>query len=160
MVFTPKSLLRSPRCASTLLELSEGRFEPVLVDPEADTGRVRRVILCSGKVYYDLLDARAAGRHSDVALVRLEQLYPLPSAELHDALGRFSPQAELVWVQEEPRNMGAWRFVRESVLDGVVDSGGRGLRYVGRAASAAPAPGSLRTHLAEQEALVREALQE
>ena len=160
VVFTPKSLLRSPRCASTLLELSEGRFEPVLVDPEADTGRVRRVILCSGKVYYDLLDARAAGRHSDVALVRLEQLYPLPSAELHDALGRFSPQAELVWVQEEPRNMGAWRFVRESVLDGVVDSGGRGLRYVGRAASAAPAPGSLRTHLAEQEALVREALQE
>jgi 2-oxoglutarate dehydrogenase E1 component len=160
VVFTPKSLLRNPRCVSSLAELAEGRFEPVLGDPDADPGRVRRVVLCSGKVFYDLLEARDASRRPDIALVRLEQLYPLPSAQLQEVLARFPSPAELVWAQEEPQNMGAWRFVRESVLDGVVDTGGRRLRYVGRAASAAPAPGSLRTHLAEQEALVREALQE
>jgi 2-oxoglutarate dehydrogenase E1 component len=159
VVFTPKSLLRSSRCTSALPELSQGRFEPVLGDPAADPSRVRRVVLCSGKVYYDLLEAREAGNHPDIALVRLEQLYPFPSAALQEALGRFAPQAELVWAQEEPQTMGVWRFVRESVLDGVVDTQGRTLRYVGRAASAAPAPGSLRIHLAEQEAIVREALQ-
>jgi 2-oxoglutarate dehydrogenase E1 component len=159
VVFTPKSLLRDPRCTSTLPELVDGRFEPVLDDPFADPARVRRVVLCGGKVYYDLVEAREAGGHPDVALVRLEQLYPFPSGALQDVLGRFAPQVELVWAQEEPQNMGAWRFVRETVLDGVVDTGGRVLRYVGRAASAAPAPGSLKTHLAEQEAIVREALQ-
>jgi 2-oxoglutarate dehydrogenase E1 component len=159
VVLTPKSLLRNPRCVSSLAELAEGEFRPVLDDADVDPGGVRRVALCSGKVYYDLLEGREAGRRSDVALLRLEQLFPLPSDELREALGRFPAQAELVWVQEEPRNMGAWRFVRESVLDGLVDTGGRPLRYVGRAPSAAPAPGSLRTHLAEQEALVREALE-
>jgi 2-oxoglutarate decarboxylase len=158
VVFTPKSLLRNPRCVSSLAELAEGRFQPVLDDPDVDPGGVRRVALCSGKVYYDLLEGREAERRSDVALLRLEQLFPFPSDELGEALGRFPAEAELVWVQEEPRNMGAWRFVRESVLDGLVEIGGRPLRYVGRAPSAAPAPGSLRIHLAEQEALVREAL--
>ena len=93
-----------------------------------------------------------------MALVRVEQLYPFPAAELEAALARYPPQAELVWCQEEPRNMGAWRFVRERFLDGDVARGGRAPRYAGRAASAAPAPGSLKVHLAEQEALVREAL--
>jgi 2-oxoglutarate dehydrogenase E1 component len=158
VVFTPKSLLRNPRCVSTLPELASGRFEPVLDDPGADSARTRRVVLCSGKVYFDLLEAREERGHGDVALVRLEQLYPLPSRQLQEVLGRYAPAAELVWAQEEPRNMGAWRFFRECVLDGLVDVGGRTLRYVGRDASAAPAPGSLRTHLAEQEALAREAL--
>jgi len=159
VVFTPKSLLRHPRCVSSLRDLTEGRFEPLLDDPAADPGRVRRIVLCTGKVYYDLLKARDEKRRDgDVALVRVEQLYPFPASSLETTIGRYSPRAELVWAQEEPRNMGAWRFVRERILDGDVDTGGRALRYAGRAASAAPAPGSLRVHLAEQEALVEEAL--
>jgi 2-oxoglutarate dehydrogenase complex dehydrogenase (E1) component-like enzyme len=156
IVFTPKSLLRHPRCVSSLTELAEGRFEPVLAD--APRASVRRVVLCTGKVYYDLLKAREDEGRGDVALVRLEQLYPFPAAGLQSALARFPAGAELVWAQEEPRNMGAWTFVRERFLDADVDAGGRGLRYAGRAASASPAPGSLKVHLAEQARLVREAL--
>ncbi|MGD8894881.1 MAG: multifunctional oxoglutarate decarboxylase/oxoglutarate dehydrogenase thiamine pyrophosphate-binding subunit/dihydrolipoyllysine-residue succinyltransferase subunit [Acidobacteriota bacterium] len=159
VVLTPKSLLRHPRCVSSLTNLAEGGFEPVLGDDGADPGRVRRVVLCSGKVYFDLVEAREKWRHDDVALVRLEQLHPFPVSQIQAALARYAPQTGLVWVQEEPRNMGAWRFVRENVLDGTVDVGGRTLGYVGRAASAAPAPGSLKVHVAEQEALLREALQ-
>jgi 2-oxoglutarate dehydrogenase E1 component len=131
----------------------------VLGDDGVDPARVRKVVLCSGKVFYDLIEARETWGHHDVALVRIEQLYPFPASQVQAALGRYSPQAVLVWAQEEPRNMGAWRFMRESLLDGLVDGGGRELGYVGRAASAAPAPGSLKTHAAEQEALVREAVQ-
>jgi 2-oxoglutarate dehydrogenase E1 component len=158
VVFTPKSLLRHPRCVSSLAELAEGRFEPVLDDRAADPARVRRIVMCTGKVYFDLLKAREEAKRGDLAIVRLERLYPFPSAELGTLLARYASEAQLVWCQEEPRNMGAWRFLRERFLDGDVASGGRLARYVGRAASAAPAPGSLKVHLAEQEALVKEAL--
>jgi 2-oxoglutarate dehydrogenase E1 component len=158
VVFTPKSLLRHPRCVSSLAELAEGRFAPVLADAGARPEGVRRVVLCSGKLYFDLVEAREKSGHSDVALVRLEQLYPLPAAELQAALGRYPGSAELVWAQEEPRNMGAWRYLQETVQDGRVDVGGRPLQYAGRAASASPASGSLRAHLAEQGELVRAAL--
>jgi 2-oxoglutarate dehydrogenase E1 component len=114
--------------------------------------------MCTGKVYFDLLKAREDAKRSDLAIVRLERLYPFPSAELGAALARYAPDAQLVWCQEEPRNMGAWRFLRERFLDGDVASGSRLARYVGRAPSAAPAPGSLKVHLAEQDALVKEAL--
>jgi 2-oxoglutarate dehydrogenase E1 component len=158
VVFTPKSLLRHPRCVSSLQELAEGRFEPLLDDRAVDPAAVRRIVLCSGKVYYDLSKAREDQKRSDVALLRVERLYPFPHVELEAALLRYPQQAELVWCQEEPRNMGAFRFVRERFLDGDVIASGRPLRYAGRAASAAPAPGSLKVHLAEQEALVKEAL--
>jgi 2-oxoglutarate dehydrogenase E1 component len=158
VVFTPKSLLRHPRCVSPLAELAEGRFEPVLDDFGADPARVRRVVLCSGKVYFDLLKAREDARRDDVAVVRLELLYPFPAAALQVTLARYSSAAAIVWCQEEPRNMGAWRFLRERFLDGDVGAGGPAIAYAGRAASAAPAPGSLKVHLAEQEALLREAL--
>jgi 2-oxoglutarate dehydrogenase E1 component len=156
VVFTPKSLLRHPRCVSTLQELADGRFEEVL-DDRLDPARVRRVVLSSGKLYYDLLKTREDARVGDVALVRLEQLYPFPAAVLARVLGRY-PGAELVWAQEEPRNMGAWRFVRERFLDGDVQAGGRVPRYVGRKESASPAAGSHKVHLAEQDAIVRSAL--
>ena len=158
MVFTPKSLLRHPRCVSSLSELAEGRFEPLLDDRGVDPAQVRRIVLCSGKVYYDLVKAREDQKRQDVALLRVERLYPFPHVELDAALLRYPQLAELAWCQEEPRNMAAWRFVRERFLDGDVFASGRTLRYAGRAASAAPAPGSLKVHLAEQEALVREAL--
>ena len=160
VVFTPKSLLRHPRCVSPLSDLAEGRFEPVIDDRAADPARVRRVVLCSGKVYFDLLKAREDAKRDDVALVRVERLYPFPAAELQAALGRYPGTAEIVWCQEEPRNMGAWRFVRERFLDGDLEAAGRAPRYAGRTASAAPAPGSLKVHLLEQDALVREALGE
>jgi 2-oxoglutarate decarboxylase len=158
VVFTPKSLLRHPRCLSSLAELAEGSFVPVLDDTAVEPSRVRRVVLSTGKVYYDLLHAREERGRSDVALVRLEQLYPFPARELQQTLARYAAAAELVFCQEEPQNMGAWRFVRERFLDGDVAAGGRLPRYVGRAASAAPAGGSLKAHLAEQAALVEEAL--
>ncbi len=158
VVFTPKSLLRHPRCVSTLRELAEGRFEPLLDDRGVDPALVRRVVLCSGKVYYDLLKTREDQKRQDVAILRVERLYPFPHVELDAALLRYPQQAELVWCQEEPRNMGAWRFARERFLDGDVYASGRTLRYAGREASAAPAPGSLKVHLAEQDALVQEAL--
>jgi 2-oxoglutarate dehydrogenase E1 component len=160
VVMTPKSLLRHPRCVSPLAELAEGRFEEVLDDLGARPERARRVVLTSGKLYYDLLKAREDSRAEHVALVRLEQLYPFPASALSEALSRFPGDAELIWAQEEPRNMGAWRFMREQFLDGGVPAtGSRELRYIGRPASASPAPGSHKAHVAEQEAIVAEALQ-
>jgi 2-oxoglutarate dehydrogenase E1 component len=158
VVFTPKSLLRHPRCVSGLPNLAEGSFEPVLDDRLVAPPRVRRIVLCCGKVYYDLFDGRDAAHRDDVALVRLERLYPFPADEVTALLARYAPQADLVWAQEEPRNMGAWRFVRERFLDDRIDPARRALDYAGRPESAAPATGSLRTHVAEQEALVRNAL--
>jgi 2-oxoglutarate dehydrogenase E1 component len=157
VVFTPKSLLRHPKCISTLQELAEGSFQPLIDDP-ADPARVTRVVLCSGKLYYDLAKAREDAQAGQVALVRLEQLYPFPGAEIAKVLSRHAPSAQLVWAQEEPKNMGAWRFVRERFLDGDVEgAAGRPLRYVGRAPSASPAPGSHKVHVQEQEQIVREA---
>ncbi len=159
VVMTPKSLLRHPRCVSGLAELAGGRFEPVIGESALDPARVRRVVLTSGKLYYDLAKAREDRREGDVALVRLEQLYPFPTEELETELRRYSVTAEIVWAQEEPRNMGAFRFVREQFLDGCLPAVGlRTLRYVGRLPSAAPAPGSYKVHQAEQEQIVAEAL--
>jgi 2-oxoglutarate dehydrogenase E1 component len=159
VVMTPKSLLRHPRCQCALRELAEGAFQEILDDATADPARVRRVVLCTGKLYYDLQKVREDERVSGVALVRLEQLYPFAAAQLSLVLQRYPGTADLVWAQEEPRNMGAWRFVREQFLDGAVPAAeGRALRYVGRSASASPAGGSHKTHVAEQEAIVAQAL--
>lgn len=159
VVFTPKSLLRHPRCVSPLQELAEGAFQPVIDDRDADPARVSRVVLCTGKLFFDLLKGREDARAAHVALVRVEQLYPFPGQELARVLARYAAEAELVWAQEEPRNMGAWRFLRERFADGDVEAAAaRPLRYVGRAASASPAAGSHRQHVQEQDAIVREAL--
>ena len=159
IVFTPKSLLRHPRCVSSLQELAEGAFQPVIDDAAADPARVSRIVLSSGKLFYDLAKGRDDAGAGHVALVRLEQLYPFPSAEIASVLGRYAPSASLVWAQEEPKNMGAWRFVRERFVDGdVPGAASRPLRYVGRPASASPAPGSLKAHTAEQESIVKESL--
>jgi 2-oxoglutarate dehydrogenase E1 component len=158
VVMTPKSLLRHPRCVSPLGELAEGRFEPLLGDATVAAASVRRVVMCSGKLYYDLVKGREERRVSDVALVRFEQYYPFPHAELERALALYPEGAELVWAQEEPRNMGFWRFLREQFLDGCVRAGGRLPRYLGRGASASPAPGSYKVHEQEQASIVAQAL--
>jgi 2-oxoglutarate dehydrogenase E1 component len=160
VIFTPKSLLRLPRAMSPPDELASGRFHPVLDDAVA-TARpqaVRRVVLCSGKVYYDLLEERLR-RFGDaevpVALVRVEELYPWPGARLASALARFPDAKHVVWCQEEPRNMGAWSFVQEPLRELLRDR--QQIVYAGRPASASTAAGSPRIHKREQSQLVSEA---
>ena len=160
VVMTPKSLLRHPRCQSPLSALAEGRFEEVLDDTGVEPGRVRRIVLTTGKLFYDLLKTREEQKVGGVALVRIEQLYPFPLEGLAATLARYPDDAELVWAQEEPSNMGAWRFVREEFLDRAAGlANGRVPRYIGREASASPAPGSLKAHVEEQESIVEAALQ-
>jgi multifunctional 2-oxoglutarate metabolism enzyme len=158
IVMTPKSLLRLRAATSPTSAFTEGSWQPVLGDPgidgqPLDAGQVRRVLLCSGKVHYDLLAARAKRNRSDVALVRLEQLYPVPEAEVAEALSAYPDDAELVWVQEEPANQGAWSHLALTLEL----PGGRSMRRVSRKASAAPSVGSHHAHEAEQAALIDEA---
>ena len=162
VIFTPKSLLRHKLAVSALAEMGDGtafRFVIPEVDTLATSDAVRRVVLCSGKVYYDLLAERREKAISDVAILRLEQLYPLPEKTLARELGAYR-NAELVWCQEEPENMGAWNYLDrrlEKVLAGL-DGAAKRPRYVGREAAASPATGSARAHAAQQAALVANAL--
>ena len=169
ILFTPKSLLRHKLCVSKLSEMGpDSSFHRVLWDsaqlgdsktelkPDAE---IRRVVMCSGKVYYDLLEERDARGLDDVYLMRLEQYYPFPDVPLRDELARFK-KAEMIWCQEEPKNQGAWFFV-EPNIEGVLTEIGatqKRARYVGRKASASPATGLAAMHKAQQEALVSEAL--
>jgi 2-oxoglutarate dehydrogenase E1 component len=164
VVMSPKSLLRHRQAVSSLRDLTTGRFEPVLDDvgrsgaeqnePALDPQRVRRVLLCSGKIYYALLAGRHERNADAVAIVRVEQLYPFPRRELETVLAAY-PQAERVcWVQDEPANMGAWRFV-EPLLRPLL--GSRTLAYVGREEAASPATGSYKMHQAEEADLVNRA---
>jgi 2-oxoglutarate dehydrogenase E1 component len=155
IVMTPKSLLRHPRAVSPAADLSNGAFQPVLDDPSiTNAAAVKRVVLCTGKVYYDLAAALPEGS-TDTAIVRVEMLYPFPAAEITAVLERYSGATEIVWAQEEPRNMGAWQFVEPRIRD---IAGDRALRYAGRPRRAAPAEGYLNVHEAEQKRLVADAL--
>ncbi len=156
IVMTPKSLLRHPRARSSLDDLAAGSFRPVLI-PEIDTpDAVRRVVFCTGKVYYDLVSSEAFEEAADrVAVVRVEQLYPLPEAELRAAIGSFPRAREIVWAQEEPKNMGAWEHIR---LELDAATGDRGVGYAGRDAKASTAEGYSEVHAEQQARLVHDAL--
>jgi 2-oxoglutarate dehydrogenase E1 component len=157
IVMTPKSLLRHVKATSTLSELTSGGFREVIGDPSLTMAdEVRRVLLTSGKIYYELAEQREKQGITDVAIVRMEQYYPFPRVELQDVLMRYPVTAEICWVQEEPLNMGAWRFLREYTQP-ILDSSRRSLRYIGRAESASPAPGSLKRHQTEQADILEEA---
>ena len=160
IVMTPKSLLRHKLCVSALDNfIGEERFDRVLPDTTVAAKDVKRVVLCSGKVYYDLFEAREAKKIKNVAIVRVEQLYPFPEKPLADIISKY-PNAQVVWCQEEPENQGAWFYVDrriESVLRGLKHKPGRPI-YVGRPEAAAPATGSHKKHVKEQEALVDNAL--
>jgi 2-oxoglutarate dehydrogenase E1 component len=166
IVMTPKSLLRHKRCVSKLSEMGSGSsFHRALWDDAQLSGELRsdigikRVVLCTGKVYYDLFQGRAEAGVNDIYFLRLEQLYPFPRKALMEELGRF-PQAEMVWCQEEPKNMGAWSFVEpriEEVLGEIGAEHGRA-RYVGRAEAASPATGLLRDHNRQQAEIIEAAL--
>ena len=153
MVFTPKSLLRHPRAVSPLESFTSGGFAEILDDTAADPAQVTRVVFCSGKLYYELLERKPA----HVALVRVEQIYPFATDQATAVLARYPASAEVVWAQEEPRNMGAWRMMRTQ-LRGVLEGTRRELRYVGRPESASPASGSGRRHHQEQAEVINDAL--
>ncbi len=157
IVMTPKSMLRNKQSVSTLDDLSEGRFHTLIPDTcAADPRKVKRVVVCSGKVYYDLLESHGERKLKDVALVRVEQLYPFPRAELKEELARFPAAKDVVWCQEEPMNQGAWFQIRHHLHFCISER--HTLHYVGRVRSPAPATGHYSTHVEEQAALVEKAL--
>jgi 2-oxoglutarate dehydrogenase E1 component len=149
VLMTPKSLLRHKACVSPLERLTRGHFEEVLGDTAVDPARVRRVLLCSGKVYYDLLEQRQAKGTKEVAIIRIEQFYPFAAQMLERTLAPYRKAAEWIWVQEESLNMGGWAFMEPRLR-----ALGIQIKYVGRDTSASPATGSRQVHLREQRELV------
>ena len=178
VMMTPKSLLRLPAASSSLDQLTSSGFQPVIDDAGIeDPNAVKRIVFCSGKVFYDLQQTRGSSLKSEsgtvargpeeisrstsiaagrIAIIRVEQFYPFPLSAIKDAVARYSNATDLVWCQEEPKNMGAWTFM-EAKFEDLVPGGDR-LRYVGRAESPSPATGSYAVHVKEQEKLVHEAL--
>jgi 2-oxoglutarate dehydrogenase E1 component len=157
IVMTPKSLLRHRLASSPIAELETGGFHLVL--PESDpleASKVRRVVFCSGKVYYDLLEARRASGRQDAAIIRIEQLYPFPAVEYAAVLARYPEALEIVWCQEEPQNQGAWYQIRHRLQQPL--EGNQQLYYAGRSHAAAPAPGIFQLHVQQQQQLVEAAL--
>jgi len=158
VVLTPKSLLRLPAATSEMSELESGGFQPIIDDTRiSDRSKVNRVVLCSGKVFYDLDAARESETKGDVAVVRLEQFYPFPSAKITEIVASYPNADEVVWTQEEPQNMGGWTFVEPRLRAILPDTAV--LNYIGRTPSASPATGSYAIHNLEQEQLVRRSLQ-
>jgi 2-oxoglutarate dehydrogenase E1 component len=155
VVMTPKSLLRHPLVESPLEHLGSGVFHRVLPDRDNQSPEgVRRILLCSGKLYYDLIKAREDSKRTDIAILRIEQLYPLPSQLLRSALEKYPQGTPVVWIQEEPENMGAWHFLRVAFGEKLF---GAPFTSICRSASASPASGSTSSHKKEQSALIAEA---
>ena len=157
IVMTPKSLLRLPAASSAVAELKTGGFQSVIDDATiTDSSKVKRVVICSGKVYYDLDAAREGVDSRDVAVVRLEQFYPFPANKLVEIIASYPNATEIFWTQEEPQNMGGWTFVEPRLRS--IKPQNASLRYVGRAASASPATGSYAIHGLEQKKIIDESL--
>jgi 2-oxoglutarate dehydrogenase E1 component len=157
IVMTPKSLLRNKASTSTLEELSKGHFELVIDDAQvADKSKIKRVVLCSGKVYYDLAEAVETSGKKNIAVVRVEQLYPVPHQQLSDILKSYPNCKEVSWCQEEPQNQGAWYQTRHNLIEAMSDQ--QTLFYAGRPSSASPAVGNYSVHVDQQNALVKVAL--
>jgi 2-oxoglutarate dehydrogenase E1 component len=153
IILTPKSLLRHPEAKSPLSELAKSSFHTVL--PEIDelkNDKVKRVLACTGRVYYDLLAERRTSKREDVAIVRLEQLYPFPHKALAAEFAKYPNLAEVIWVQDEPQNQGAWFFVQHHILESLTE--GQKLGYAGRAASASPAVGYASKHAEQQKEMI------
>jgi len=157
IVMTPKSLLRHKMSVSPITDLSDGRFETVIPEIEAiDDAKTRRIVFCSGKVYYDLLEARQVHGINDIGLIRIEQLYPFPIDEFAAQIARYEHVDEIIWCQEEPQNQGAWYQIRHRLQEPLKDH--QQLFYAGRPGAAAPASGIFKLHLQQQQALVEAAL--
>ena len=157
ILMTPKSLLRNKEAASPLVEFTKGQFQTVLPDTDVslDPKEVTRLIICSGKVYYDLVKMRADKKSTDTAIIRLEQLYPFPHKAIATELKKYAQLEEVVWCQDEPQNQGAWFFVQHNILENMGD--GMRLAYAGRPASASPAVGYAHLHQEQQKSLLNSA---
>ena len=145
VVFTPKSLLRSAQCVSRLEEFTDGKFNEVIDDHFVKAADVKRVLLCSGKVYYDLLDKQQTDKRKDVAVVRLEQLYPIPYDQLEAIQSKYKKATEFIWVQEEPENMGAWPYISRKFRNSSLN-----LELISRQESSSTATGYAKQHIAQQ----------
>ena len=154
VIMTPKSLLRNPRAASSLSDLVDGTFQEVIDDASAAGRRskVERLVLCSGKVYVDLISSDAFADTEDVAVIRVEELYPFPASRLQSVIGSYPKVSEVVWLQEEPENMGAWRYIEPKLRE--LLGSDLPLRYIGRTEQASPAEGSSDDHMEEQQRIV------
>jgi 2-oxoglutarate dehydrogenase E1 component len=157
VVFTPKSLLRHPRCVSSMNDFIHGGFREVIDDEAANPDKIRRLVLCSGKVYYDILEEREKQGREEVAIVRLEQLYPLPLKQLQAIFTKYAQAKHCEWVQEEPVNMGAWKFISQNMVFGPGFAMPT-LHHTARPASGSPATGSSRLHKIQQKLIVEKAL--
>lgn len=146
--FTPKKLLRYPACVSKMEDFTNGKFQEVIDDPAADVAKVDKVIFCSGKIYYDLIEHREKVKANNTAIVRIEQLYPLPEKQLQTVLSKYKNAGQFVWAQEEPENMGAWSFMNRKLKTP------KPLVYVGREEAASPATGFAKMHNAETYAIM------
>lgn len=156
VIMTPKSLLRNKDAVSPLSDLAKGHFETVIADQEElNASKVKRVIMCSGKVYYDLVNTRKEREANDAAIIRLEQLYPFPHKAIAAELKKYPNATEIVWCQDEPQNQGAWFFVQHYIMENMTD--GQKLGYAGRPASASPAVGYYAKHNEQQKALLEAA---
>ncbi|KHT63045.1 2-oxoglutarate dehydrogenase [Photobacterium gaetbulicola] len=157
VVMSPKSLLRHPLCTSSLDELANGTFQPAIGEiDDLDPKQIRRVVFCSGKVYFDLLEQRRKNEQTDVAIVRIEQLYPFPKEDVEAALADYQHVTDFIWCQEEPQNQGAWYSSQHNFRSAL--PAGAQLEYAGRPASASPAVGYMSVHLKQQKALIEDAL--
>ena len=143
IAFTPKSLLRHPKCVSTIDDFSKGKFQEVIDDVNADAKTVKRVVFCSGKIYYDLLERQENSNNKEVALVRIEQYYPIPAKQIQAVLDKYKNASEHIWSQEEPENMGAWPYVNRKF-------GINNIKCIARPESASPATGSSKMHAKQQ----------
>jgi len=157
IVMTPKSLLRHKMCTSTLDDLAAGYYRRVLpeIDP-IDPVKVNHIVLCYGKIYYELLEKRRLDKRDDIAIIRLEQMYPFPGTDLNKVLECYTNTDRLVWVQEEPKNQGCWDFAKPRI-PAMLKRKWR-LFYVGRESSSAPAVGSAKLHALQQRELVEKAI--
>jgi 2-oxoglutarate dehydrogenase E1 component len=157
IIMTPKSLLRAKDATSPLTDFTKGDFKTVIGEQgaEVNADRVKRVIACSGKVYYDLVRARGERKNADVAIIRVEQLYPFPHKAFAAELKKYPNLAEVVWCQDEPQNQGAWFFVQHYIHENMND--GQRLGYAGRPASSSPAVGYAHLHQEQQKALLEQA---
>ncbi|MCD4729229.1 MAG: hypothetical protein K8R74_01420 [Bacteroidales bacterium] len=153
IIFTPKSLLRHPRCVSSIEEFTKGGFKETIDDAMADPKKITKVVFCTEKIFYDLLEEKEKLKNKSIAIVRIEQLYPLPKKQIRQIISKYNKSESLLWVQEEPYNMGAWPFIHMD-LDDVP------LKLIARPASGSPATGSSKFHFIRQRKIIEKTFQE
>lgn len=158
VVMTPKGLLRNPKVASSLNDFSKNKWMPVIDDPMGDKQAVKvtRLILCSGKIYLDLTSSQIRAKHPEIAIARVEQLYPRPKEEIREVVSRYPNIKELVWVQEEPQNMGAWKYMLP-FLRRKITNYQNPIHYIGRKRNSSPAEGSSSMHKVNQQLIIEQA---